>query len=324
MKLRNVFILLLFASLSSNAQYLMGNSLYSTWTPITLSSDNINVPVNYNHNSVITIKGMYNAEPDAYVAIFSLSQEGEEENEANKLMNARIESIKAGLKAYNPKIELDIDIISFVPLYDQILEKKVFSKDSYVEKPVGFELKKNIIIEFKNSKDLNEIFSICAANQVYDYIRTDAVVSDMGKVKAQLRNSADSMVELQLKRYAKLQNIDLNDYYRTMSEGYTVVYPGEKYQNYTAFSCTSYFTKKFNLNNDANKKVTKHYMPIMNKEFDFVVNPVISIPTIQVLYQINLALVKKPEVRAVVAPQPQPKKEVFIITPSGELKQINL
>jgi hypothetical protein len=322
MKVKTTIFLLLISSLCANAQYLMGNSLYSTWAPITLSSENINIPINYNPNSVITIKGMYNAEPDAYVAIFSLSQEGEEENEANKLMNARIESIRTALKAYNSQITLDIDIISFVPIYDQILEKKVFSKDSYVEKPVGFELKKNIIIEFRKSEDLNEIFSICAANQVYDYIRTDAVVADMGKVKAQLRNSADSMLDIQLKRYAKLQNIDMNNYFRTISEGYTVVYPGEKYQNYTAFSCTSYFTKKFNLNNDANKKVTKHYMPIMNKEFDFVVNPVISIPTIQVMYQLNIALIKKPEEKQIA--QPKPEKEIIMVTPSGEIKKLNL
>ena len=321
----NKAILLAFClwTVGASAQYKMGNWAYTSAAPIVLKSNNIAVPVNYNENNVITIKGMFNATPDAYVAIFSLSQEAEDEGEANRLINEKIEAVRSGLRLINQKITLDVDIISFVPIYDKILEKKTFGKNSFTEKPVGFELKKNIIIEYKGSDELDRIFSLCTANGIYDYIRTDVVVSDMGRVKARLRNSADSMVFLQLDRYARLRGIDLKKYKRTLSEGYTVVYPGEKYANYTAFSCTSYFTKKFNLNNDAKKKITRHYLPVIDKEFDFVVNPVISEPAIQVMYQINLVLMPKPEPAPVPAPQPAPQKEFFIITPNGDVKQIN-
>jgi hypothetical protein len=267
---------------------------------------------------------MYNATPDAFVAIFSLSQEAESEAQANQIINQRIATIEAGLKGINSILTLDVDVISFVPIYDQVLEKKVFSKNSFTEKPVGFELKKNIIIEYQNSRELDQIFSLCTANEVYDYIRSDAVVRDMGKVKAQLRKSADSMIFLQLDRYAKLRDIDIKEYNRFLSEGYAVIYPGEKYASYTAFSCTSYFTKKFNLNNDSKKKITRHYLPLIDKEFDFVVNPVISEPVIQVMYQVNLVLSKKPVPRTPKPAPVKPKKEVFFITPSGDLKQINL
>ena len=300
----------------------MGNWAYSSAAPIVLNSNNIAVPINYNDQNVITIKGMFNATPDAYVAIFSLSQEGEEEEVANKLINDKIERVREGLKAINSKLSLHVDIISFVPIYDQVLEKKVFSKNSFTEKPVGFELKKNIIIEYYNSDELNQIFSLCTANEVYDYIRTDVVVSDMGKIKEKLRNKADSMLFKQLDRYARLKNVDMKMYSRSLSEGFAVVYPGEKYESYTAFSCTSYFTRKFNLNNDAAKKVTRHYLPIIDKEFDFVVNPVIAEPAIQVMYQLNIVLVKKPEPRP--EPQPKPEKEFFFVTPNGDIKQLTL
>jgi hypothetical protein len=147
----------------------------------------------------------------------------------------------------------------------------------------------------------------------------------MGAIKAELRNDADSMIYKQLERYAKLRDIDLSDYQRTLAEGYAVVYPGEKYENYTAFSCTSYFTKKFNLDNDAKKKVTRHYMPIIDKEFDIVVNPAIAEPAIQVMYQIHLAISPKPKVAeeepAIV--EQKPTKDIFLITPQGEIKQLN-
>ncbi|MDA8886755.1 SIMPL domain-containing protein [Bacteroidia bacterium] len=325
MKKFNILVLLCFISLLTNAQLKTGNWAYSAAAPIVLNSNNIAVPVNYSDNNVITIKGMYNATPDAYVSIFSLSQEAEQESEANRLINEKIAAVRAGLKEIDPTITLDIDIISFVPIYDKVLEKKVFGKNTFTETPVGFELKKNIIIEFKKSSDMNKIFSLCTSTGIYDYILTDAVVGDMGKVKEALRDKADERIYKQLERYAKLRDIDIKQYNRFISEGYAVVYPGEKYEKYTAFSCTSYFTQKFNLNNDANKKVTRHYLPVIDKEFDFVVNPIISEPAIQIMYQINLVLSKKPapprEHKPALA---KPQKEVFIITPNGDLRQINL
>jgi len=327
MKYISTFSLVIISLLTANAQLKTGNWAYSSSAPIILKTTNIDIPVNYSENNVITIKGMYNAVPDAYVAIFSISQEAEEESEANRLINEKIEAIKSGLKPITGKDEVHVDIISFVPVYDQVLEKKTFLKSTFTEKPVGFELKKNIIIEYKNTEQLNKIFSLCTSNGIYDYIRSDAVATNMGAIKAQLQRSADSMIYLQLKRYAKLRDIDISDYKRTLAEGYAVVYPGEKYENYTAFSCTSYFTKKFNLDHDANKKVTRHYLPIIDKEFDFVVNPVIAEPAIQVMYQIHLAISPKP-----AAPTPQRQapippaktKEFFLITPAGDIRQLNI
>ncbi|MGB1038231.1 MAG: hypothetical protein ACPGYY_06245 [Bacteroidia bacterium] len=325
--MKKTFAIIFFSlvAYAAKAQLKTGNWAYSASAPIVLNTNNIAVPVNYNDNNVITIKGMYNATPDAFVAIFSLSQEAETEAQANQIINEKIATIEQGLKEIDKSMTLDVDVISFVPIYDKVLEKKVFSKNSFTERPVGFELKKNIIIEYRNSKQLDKIFSLCTANEVYDYIRTDVVVRDMGAVKARLRKSADSMIFEQLDRYAKFRDIEIKDYSRFLSEGYVVVYPGEKYASYTAFSCTSYFTKKFNLNNDSKKKITRHYLPVIDKEFDFVVNPVVSEPVIQVMYQINLVLSKKPAPPKPPRPAPvKPKKEIFFITPTGEMRQINL
>lgn len=328
MKYISTLSLLIFGVITANAQLKTGNWAYSSSAPIILKTNNINIPVNYTENNVITIKGMYNAIPDAYVAIFSISQEAEEESEANRLINEKIQAVKNGLMAITGKSEVHVDIISFVPVYDQVLEKKTFLKSTFTEKPVGFELKKNIIIEYKNTEQLNKIFSLCTSTGIYDYIRSDAVATNMGDIKAELQKKADEMIYAQLDRYAKLRDIDISDYKRTLAEGFAVVYPGEKYENYTAFSCTSYFTKKFNLDNDAKKKVTRHYLPVIDKEFDFVVNPVIAEPAIQVMYQIHLAISPKPKTATVAAVQPKNQntvdKEFFLITPAGDIRQLNV
>jgi len=86
----------------------------------------------------------------------------------------------------------------------------------------------------------------------------------------------------------------------------------------------SYFTQKFNLNNDASKKVTRHYLPVIDKEFDFVVNPTITEPAIQVMYQIHLALIKKPEPKPIQVKSDKPEKVFFLISPDGNIKNLNL
>ena len=128
MKYISTLSLILISTLNAQAQLKTGNWAYSSSAPILLKANNINIPVNHTENNVITIKGMYNATPDAYVAIFSLSQEALTEKEANQLINQKIDAVRAGLKEVNPRLELHVDIISFVPIYDQTLEKKIFSK----------------------------------------------------------------------------------------------------------------------------------------------------------------------------------------------------
>jgi hypothetical protein len=66
---------------------------------------------------------------------------------------------------------------------------------------------------------------------------------------------------------------------------------------------------------------------VIDKEFDFVVNPVIAEPAIQVMYQIHLAISPKPKVHTPTpAPQQTQKnqKEFFLITPTGDIRQLNL
>jgi hypothetical protein len=307
-----------------NGSWRFGNSLYSGYTPVVIAESQYKVAVNYNSAHTITIKGMYNITPDAYVAVFSLSQEGEDESDVNRLINKRINNIDSALKRLNSKISLNVDIISFVPLYESILSSKIFSKKTYVERPKGFELKKNIHIKYTNSNELNDIFTICSKNEVYDFVRVDLLSNKMDRVRDQLRERSDSMVYKQLARYTKMLDIDIKDYKRTLSEGYKVVYPAEKYLSYIAFAGTSYFSQKYNIKN-TKKKNTQHYMPVIDKEFDFVVNPIISEPVIQVMYTINLALTEKPE--PPLAPKPpekpeKPEKQFFIITPEGKVTKL--
>ena len=329
MKLKRIIVLLgVFMTVQLNAQVKFGNWMYGNHKPVNIQSSSFNqkAVVNgfndnlfkFNPGQTIVIKTMYNLKPDAFVAVFSLSQEGEEQAEVDSLMGNRIKQIKKELAGFSSSINLKVDIISFVPLYEQVLEKKIFGKNSYIEKPKGFELKKNIIILFQSSEQMDKIFSICSNNEVYDFVRVDFVCTQLAKAKSALRKTSDSLLQIQLKRYAGLLDIDFKDYNKTLSEGFKVVYPAERYLSYTAFGGTSYFLKKYNMK-EVKKNVTKHYMPIIDNEFDLVFNPVVDEPVIQVLYNINLHFRKKPKERTVA---PKADKDFFWMTPNGDIKKL--
>ena len=93
---------------------------------------------------VITIKGIYNEKASCQKAVFSVLQVGKTAEEVTDLMDERLDAVMNQLKTFNAEIEVITDMISFVPMYDYEITKKVFNTKTYNEKPGGFELKKNL------------------------------------------------------------------------------------------------------------------------------------------------------------------------------------
>ena len=209
-------------------------------------------------------------------------------------MDARIENIRTGVTKIGKSLSLKTDIISFVPVYEKVLEKKTFAKRTYIEKPVGFELKKNIIILFKES-DASWIRSLPSAQPIRCTTLFEWTLCQLNFPKPVLPSGRlqIALLRIQMNRHEGLLDIDMDDYNKSFTEGFRVVYPAEKYLNYSAFGGTSYFLKKYNMKG-VRKKSTKHYMPILDTEFDLVFNPIVDEPVIQVLYNFNYTYTKKP------------------------------
>ena len=90
------------------------------------------------------------------------------------------------------------------------------------------------------------------------------------------------------------------------------------YKSYQAYNSSPQNITKAKAINAADKSTTLYYQPILDKEFDFVVNPTIFEPSIQVLYEIvlNVHLEKEKPVNTA--------KEYILLTPNGDMKNINL
>jgi uncharacterized protein YggE len=302
-------------SISAVFCQVMGNSNYLA--PVYFSENNIDVQIPTNGDVVISVKGMANVKADAYVAIFSVTQQAETAEEVNRLMDERINQALA-LIQLKPNVETYIDMISFVPVFEYEITKKKFSRKTYNEIPIGFELKKNVHIKFTNPNQLNEFIQILSTVEIYDLVRVDYFAAQMDSIKRELSEKAQLILKEKLKDKETLLQMKFDTLSKRVLDGYRVLYPVEMYKSYQAYNSSS-----LNLNNRANvtqttKSTTNYYQPILNKEFDFILNPVILEPVIQVLYEIQMTIKYNVEQKTVIS------TEYFIITPTGDVKKINV
>ncbi len=293
----------------------MGNSNYLA--PVYFSENNIDVQTPANGDVVISVKGMANVIADAYVAIFSVTQQGETAEEVNRLMDERINQ-SLQLINLKPNVETYIDMISFVPVFEYEVTKKKFSRKTYNEIPIGFELKKNIHIKFSNPAQLNEFIQILSTVEIYDLVRVDYFAAQMDSIKKELSEKAQVILKEKLKNKEALLQMNFDTLSKRVTDGYRVLYPVEMYKSYQAYNNSS-----LNLNNRANvtqttKSTTNYYQPILNKEFDFILNPIILEPVIQVLYEIQMTIKYNVEQKTVIS------TEYFIITPTGDVKKVDV
>jgi len=277
---------------------------------------NIEISFPPGKNLQVSVKGMANIKADSYVAIFSVTQTGKTAQEVNTMMDTRINQAIDVLRK-RPNTEVLIDMVSFVPQYEYEVDKKIFSK-TYNEVPVGFELKKNIHIKYSNPNDLNAIVSTLTGSEIYDLVRVDYFSNNLETIKKELMTKARSLMQEKLKTYQALMGQKLDSLDKQVIDGFRAVLPVEMYQSYQAYNSSSLNISKAKAVNTADKSRTQYYQPIFDKEFDFVVNPTIFEPAIQVLYEIklNINLEKEKPVN--------PAKEYILLTPNGDMKNINL
>lgn len=294
-----------FAQLSGNVNY---------QNPTKYAEYNIKINNPDNNSILLSIKGLANVKADEYVAIFSITQQAETAEEVNQIMTKRINTSLTELSNLK-MIETYVDMVSFVPVYQFAVEKKIFSKKTYNEIPKGFELKKNLHIKFSNPTQLNEIISALSKNEIYDLVRVDYFAKNMENIKKEILNKAKTLLQEKTKNYELMTGENYINLSKSISDGYKTMLPTEMYKSYEAYNSSSLnFSRNSNVN-EVEKSTTLYYQPILDKEFDFVINPTIVEPVIQVMYEVKLLITK----------DKKPNDKTYImITPNGEMKNLNI
>ncbi|WP_420571818.1 SIMPL domain-containing protein [Kordia sp.] len=277
---------------------------------------------NVNPSSSITIDvhALYNAKASSYTAIFNISQIGPTAEETHKLVNERIDNVKKQLLAEGIKKEdIAIDVISFVPVYEIEVEKKLFST-KYNEVPKGFELQQNIHIKFKKTQQFEKILAACASNEIYNLVKVDYFIENIRQVYKKLQTSLLELIKEE-KEYYKILGFDLANYNVVMADDKYCYFPKDFYKNYQAFNSISFEALKKNKGiTKAKKQTSYYYQPISYENYDIVINPSILEPVVQVGMQIKLVYTPKPKEQKL-----PPKKEIktehkyYVISPDGKI-----
>lgn len=282
--------------------------------------------VNPSSSIVIDVHALFNAKATSYTAIFNISQIGPTAEETHKLVNERIDNVRQQLLSAGIKKEdIAIDVISFVPVYEIEVQKKLFSK-KYNEVPKGFELQQNIHIQFKKTQQFEKILEACAANEIYNLVKVDYFIENIRQVYKKLQTSLLSLIKEE-KEYYKLLGFDLSEYNAIMADDKYCYFPKDFYRSYQAYNSVSFEALKKNKGvTKAKKQTSYYYQPISYENYDIVLNPAILEPVVQVGMQIKLVYSPKPKEQ-----KQQPKTEIktehkyYVISPDGKIdvKQLN-
>ena len=276
-------------------------------------------------DNTFTIKGLYNCKADSYLAIFSLTQVGKTQKELTQVIDAKLDTIRQKMVKKNIDAKLFIDMISFVPVYEMEVSKKLFST-TYNEIPKGFELKKNLHFSYSDPAVLDLLVSICADQEIYDLVRVDYTINNIEEKREEMVQKAMGFLDKKMDRYEILLRDDFEDKERLLVDGFKMHYPTEQYSSYQAYCSNS-----MNYSSDPNsttvvKTTSLYYMPLRDKGYDFVVNSGIHEPVVQLEYEIKLRLYPKAKEAPVVVKEvikEKAEKEIFLITPNAEIKKLN-
>jgi uncharacterized protein YggE len=334
MKKQLITAIVILWAMQSFAQ-VVGNAYYNSSTTnqigqVRYPTFNIPMSSNFSNDIIISVKGMSNIKADSYVAIFHLVQVGKTVAEVNQLIDKRINLVTDSLKS-NKEVSIYVDMLTFMPVYEYEVQKKLFSKNTYNEIPKGFEVKKNLHIRYKNPNDLNQIIALCAQSEIFNLVRVDLFSDQMEEKKRELMLRARKIMEEKISNRAAMVGVDFEDADKYMSDGYVVSYPIEKYTKFQAYSSSSLDLTAAGTVKTAAKNVGMYYKPVMNKDFDFVINAQIFEPVIQIAYEVKLRLIRAPKkVEKTTLKKPKTitktivKKKVLLITADGKVRDINL
>jgi Protein of unknown function (DUF541) len=281
-------VLNLFSQVSGNYNQQNGNNPQAG-----KNNNKVSLPIDLTDNiTVLQAEILYNIKPTSYLAIFAVNQEGETIGQTDTFMTQRLDVFKRGLSALGIiESEINVDFISLAPKYEVQIEKKRRSKTAN-EIPLGFQLKKNIHVQFKDNRMMDKIISAAAIAEIYDLAKVEVDVLNLKKIYEELNEEALKIVASKAKRFAafNLKATPLN-----VADNFETYYPTEQYESYTAYT-TDNSQLQANQNYKQNKMFVKYaskdktvfYNRLPYDQFDSVINPFFVEPPIQVHYKMQV------------------------------------
>ncbi len=223
---------------------------------------------------------LMNAAPDEFVAVFGVAQEGATGAESNQKVNARIEQfLNAAEKLGVGRNSTYVDFITqnrtyaFAPGGDNTIRESL----------TGFETKKTVSVRYKDRSMLEKLLAAAGNASIFDLIKVDYIVNDMGKIKRALFDEAIRVVKQKEEAYTRSLGLAVSRK-SLLQETYATHYPGELYQTYTAFesgAVDNYYGQGGMRVIRERKSSTSYLEPLDRSAFDSVLNPIGIEPMVQ-------------------------------------------
>ncbi len=300
----------------------MGNLMYESNSRIFFQQAEQPVKATLQGNVlVLEVNAMMNMRADSYLAIFHVTQLGQSAEEADSLMNERIDGFTRRVKVQGVK-EADVftDMLSFIPVYELEATRKLFSK-SYQEVPAGFEIQKNIHVRFNDARVLDKLVTAAAKEEIYDLVKVDFFVDQQSACYDTLRMFATKLLQQKLANFDKL-GLKVAESHRVAAEKNGAYFPLDRYTAYQSRSQSSLNSRrKGQVVNDIRKPSTLFYNKVPYGNFDIVLHAEITEPPVQYTYNLTMhcqlpeAFAKK-DVKEII--------KYLWITDKGEVKELRM
>jgi uncharacterized protein YggE len=223
---------------------------------------------------------LMNLKADEYVAVFGVSQECAAVPECNQKMDATTNRFAEELKLLGIGSEdIHVDFTTQNKIYGYRVSGNVAR-----EKLVGFELKKNIYVHYKDKLLLDKLIIAASKINIFDLIKVDYIVTDTAGVQARLLEEATKIIRQKAAAYEKLIGGKLLSPAQVLASKPSIYFPTEMYDTYTAYESEEISdnsdNQKYAIQN-ARKSKTFYFNALDADGFDQVINPVVIEPMVQ-------------------------------------------
>jgi uncharacterized protein YggE len=223
---------------------------------------------------------LMNVRADEYVAVFGVLQEGSTVAECGQKMDAVIHAFSDALASLGVRRDdLFVDFVAQNKVYGYEV-----SGEAAREKLVGFELKKNVSVHYKDYALLDRLVVAASQSQIFDLIKVDYIVKNIPALQNRLMEEAARILKQKAARYQRLLGIRLLPPAQVYAERPGLYFPGDMYDSYAAYESedvnAGYYRQKYVIQG-ARKSRTFFFNALNASGFDTVINPVVIEPVVQ-------------------------------------------
>ena len=223
---------------------------------------------------------LMNVRADEYVAVFGVLQECTTVPECNQKMDATVAEFSGELKQLGiSSDDIFVDFAAQNKIYGFQVAGTIAK-----EKLVGFELKKNIVVHYKDKMLLDKLVIAAAKSKIFDLIKVDYVVRDPVSIQSRLMDDAAQVIKRKAEMYEKLLGIRLQPPAQVYAEKPSIYFPSEMYDSYAAAESeeiSSDSDRQKYTTQGARKSRTFFYNGLTADGFDHVTNPIVIEPVVQ-------------------------------------------